>query len=433
MGNFGSSDGDGGELVAAMEVLGNREASEEEKRKAFVLLQNEYAPNIQDTNAYAAELTRVFAKRYTKWEGEPSVLPEDVEKYTVADRIRGLIYGQALGDAVGKATEFLTTQQVNEYYPDDFEFRPGCDVKPDSHRFMFPFGDWTDDTDQLILLLENMLQHNGKVDPKSFAKQLRSWSADGFKGLGDKGGAGLGKHTKQVLTHELFLEKPLTASRSVWEFGGKKSAPNGAVMRTAITGVSGFWNKEFVERNTITACQVTHADPRCTVSCLVVSLVAAGLIHGKQNPMDIIGDELAESVSRFYKCGGNQAAATELDFHMNVSSIDQLQLGGGYGIGYTFKCAGCAIWAIRQAVFRVSEGQTQQGAFKHIIQEITRCGGDADTNAAPAGALIGAYIGFTNLPKDWVNELAYGAWLEAWVQKILYMLDLPISQRECED
>ena len=42
----------------------------------------------------------------------------------------------------------------------------------------------------------------------------------------------------------------------------RKVAPNGAVMRTSITGIYMFNDIQAVIENTLSFCTVTHADPR---------------------------------------------------------------------------------------------------------------------------------------------------------------------------
>ena len=64
----------------------------------------------------------------------------------------------ALGDAVGVATEFLSKEKVEENYKWEEDWGPGREkVFCDTHRMTFPKGDWTDDTDQAIVLLRLFL------------------------------------------------------------------------------------------------------------------------------------------------------------------------------------------------------------------------------------------------------------------------------------
>ena len=40
-------------------------------------------------------------------------------------------------------------------------------------------GDWTDDTDQMILLLQSILEFHGDVYPVDFAQRLKNWVQKG--------------------------------------------------------------------------------------------------------------------------------------------------------------------------------------------------------------------------------------------------------------
>jgi len=88
-------------------------------------------------------------------------------------------------------------------------------------------GDWTDDTDQMILILDSLLEHNLQADRVDFAKRLYHWMDFGFEELGDAGGCGIGFTVHRVLTHKVFLEDPHEAARQIWEKYDKNLAANG--------------------------------------------------------------------------------------------------------------------------------------------------------------------------------------------------------------
>jgi ADP-ribosylglycohydrolase len=134
---------------------------------------------------------------------------------------------------------------------------------------VFATGDWTDDTDQLLLILQSLLEAGGRADPSNFGAKLSAWMENGFAELGDQGGAGLGRTTKNVLTHPDFARDPHAAARAVWEGGSRRAAPNGAVMRTAVTGIPAFWDPETVEANTLGRSHQAVLS-LCVACCLVV-------------------------------------------------------------------------------------------------------------------------------------------------------------------
>ena len=247
-------------------------------------------------------------------------------------------------------------------------------------------------------------RYNGPV----FANKLLSWKEKGFEGLGDASGAGCGQSTVAVMRHTDFTTDPRVATTAVWESGGRKMAPNGAVMCTAITGVPFFWDKDIVHANTLDFCQATHADPRCAVSCLVVTdLVRQILVQVSsaascesyvltdQSVQDMLTQAVSTSLQVVTDLDHN--AVEELSFHTNVSDLKDLKLDECGKIGYTYKCMGSALWALRTAVAKTKVMPTRD-AVEQVLQELVRAGGDAYTNGAVAGALLDVTIGMTLLP-----------------------------------
>ena len=52
-------------------------------------------------------------------------------------------------------------------------------------------------------------------------------------------------------------------------------------MRTSVLGIHDFGNIDEVISNTMAACKVTHADPRCVASCVAVTTAVAIMLQGK--------------------------------------------------------------------------------------------------------------------------------------------------------
>lgn len=69
------------------------------------------------------------------------------------DKLKGCIYGAAIGDAIGLATEFFTKEEAKQLYgigPIAFGTDKGYAFYADSHRLRCDEGEWTDDTGKRI-------------------------------------------------------------------------------------------------------------------------------------------------------------------------------------------------------------------------------------------------------------------------------------------
>jgi len=354
----------------------------------------------------------------------PPSLPSKIKPLTVpnrppdlADKIVGLIYGQAVGDTVGLATEFLDKEKAQYYYPNkviDYN-----DYVLDRHRCKWAnkqgvVADWTDDTDQFLLILDNMVSHNGQVDVHDFAARCRYWVNFGFTELGDTLPLGVGRNFGSVVSSEGFVNDPLRVSEAQWRNGGCKSAANGSVMRTSILGLLDFWDEAKVIENTTKICQVTHFDPRCVACSIVTTLIVSQLVQGEPDVEKIIEHSLSKGRSVLTDESHLQ------DFNKFFSkdiTVEGLELN--HLIGYTFKPIACAIYALRKASRELNqENKDKVEIFRDIITEFTLEAGDADTNCAVIGAILGCYMGKHCIPPEWLKFDNYD-WLKERINRVL--------------
>ena len=106
---------------------------------------------------------------------------------TIKDRIKGCVYGQAIGDALGLGTEFMSREEVRRCYPDGLE-RYDQMIR-DDHRSRWKPGSWTDDTDMMVCIAK------ARRDNHFDLHQV----ACNFKGWFDGNPLGIGRHTYNVL------------------------------------------------------------------------------------------------------------------------------------------------------------------------------------------------------------------------------------------
>lgn len=83
----------------------------------------------------------------------------------------GCLYGQAIGDALGLGSEFMSKSKVADTYPDGLS-RYGQIIQ-DNHRSRWEKGEWTDDTDMMLCIMDGF--DDGRFDTNRIAKNFKNW------------------------------------------------------------------------------------------------------------------------------------------------------------------------------------------------------------------------------------------------------------------
>ncbi|KAL3851757.1 hypothetical protein ACJMK2_015468 [Sinanodonta woodiana] len=347
------------------------------------------------------------------------------EVHQTYDRIYATIYGQCVGDAIGLLTEGLNRDEIKKHYKEVLSRLEFVHKKmfPDSHRRRWDQGDWTDETDQMILILQMLLKNKGMVEPVDFAKRLMEWSEQGFRELGDVTCPGLCSQVRSVILHPQFSETPQKAAEIVWRDSGKLAASNSAVARISVIGIHMYSQLGQVIKNALDVCRFTHADPRCEASCIAVAVAIALMLQkddkflkkNGQLDIDSVIDECFTFASRLLP---TDTQKKELRFYLYCTSVKSLKLNEPGRASYTYKALGAGFWALKQKDFR------------QAVQDIVLEGGDADANAAVAGAMLGCKLGLDELPKTWIENLKNRLWLDELIDQYFDMMERKRNTKE---
>lgn len=364
----------------------------------------------------------------------------------VTDKIFGCIIGSAVGDTIGLYTEFLSKVQSHRRYGDrGFTLlEPRTEPFPDAHRLQFEPCGWTDDTDQALLILLAFLENRTKGTEfnlaQDFAARLKIWVNSGLPAL-DRPAFDIGINVGAVAGSAHFLRDPLKCATERWIKGGRKAAPNGSLMRTHPIGVIGVnLTEEQSWRLSADVGRTTHVDPRCVVACCISVGLIRQILRGQiktENNMDAAIERAYEWVRKQPEIMNPDPSAgltqnqvrqhldrQEFERHVYAKTLEEIRLDDELQMGYVYKCLGSAVLLLRRAIQQVSSAPVAVGMvakaqlFEKLIIQLIMEGGDADTNGAAAGALLGAFLGYANLPSHWKLGLAHNDWLMAKTERL---------------
>jgi ADP-ribosyl-[dinitrogen reductase] hydrolase len=311
--------------------------------------------------------------------------------------VAGSLYGLAVGDALGTTLEF---QKLAAPPFPTLATGPHRDVVGQG-PFRLAAGQITDDT-QMALCLFASLVERGDFDQADVAARYLGWRGSAFD---------IGAQTAAAIDMLAAGVAPATAGRAVWDGRDRQPAGNGALMRTAPIGALLGIDGSLRRRASIDDAMITHADPRCVLASAALN-GAIGLAVMKRPsapppPSMLVAHAQSEisGVAQGLTAASPElaplilAAADALRDDLRLAAADDPEL---YGPDvHLHDHQGFVRVAFRLAFWELLHAPTFEAALIDVVNR----GGDTDTNAAVAGALLGAYHGIDAIPDRWLHPV----------------------------
>lgn len=270
------------------------------------------------------------------------------------NKIKGALFGLAIGDALGGTTEFLTKEEIKRIYG-RVEDIVGGGV------WGLEKGETTDDTAMTLGVARGILKNpQNPIEPigKEFLKWYDSKPRD------------VGAIISTVL-NSYNGDWEEAAKQAHFQYLNERSAGNGSLMRCLPIALA-YNDIHRIEEISRKQSKMTHYDSLADDACVIYNRIAFHVLHGK---------------------GLNETINAEIQGTAYESSLNGEKPScppDGFVVN-TFK------WVLYWLLTCNSYGDVVIGAANE--------GNDSDTVAAIAGGLAGLECGFDGLPKEYCELL----------------------------
>ena len=282
------------------------------------------------------------------------------------DRAKGCLFGQVVGDNLGGLVEFEPEERIARLYPDGVR-----DLQDGGGTWDILAGQATDDS-ELALALARTLLETGRYDREAVATAYGNWYESGPFDIG----CTIGRALSAAATADTGCKAEASSSQAKSD-----SQANGSLMR--ISPIS-IWARqpEVADRFAREDSGLTHPNQVCVDACGVFAAAIAEGIHSGDR-REMLRVALAQTLTDPVKDALAQAA------------------NGEAPQGYYGGKSGWVLLALQNAFYHLQRGKSVEEALVETVGK----GGDTDTNAAIAGALLGAADGLCTIPQRWIMPI----------------------------
>ena len=262
-------------------------------------------------------------------------------------RALGCLLGQVIGDSLGSLVEFRSAAQIAQSHPG------GVRDLADGGSYHTIAGQPTDDSELAITLARSIVFHRDYL-PEKTKDAYRAW----------------------LMTRP--IDVGVTTERGLLGQHTAESESNGSLMRVSPIGIWAAGDPARAARAAREDSALTHPNPVCVEACAgYCAAIAAGVAGATVREM--LATALAHSSGAARAAIERGAAGAQPEYEKNI---------------------GWVVIALQNAFFHLGKS-----GFESTLLATVASGGDTDTNAAIAGALLGAAHGREAVPPRWILPL----------------------------
>lgn len=298
------------------------------------------------------------------------------------DRCKGSFIGLAIGDALGTTNEFANGNDIIT-----------IETIVGGGPFNLEAGQWTDDTSMALCLAQSLIEKG--FDAKDQLQKYYKWFSDGyFSSTGQC--FDIGNITESALHKFLHTEDALSGRTDEFSSG------NGSLMRLSPAVIKYVKDPHKAINAAVMQSVTTHGSPVCVEAC---SLMAEFLLEcyyhdDSKNSKNVF----SEKILRGYADKDILSIKNFEYFNKTFSQVFRSN-------GYVASSLEFALWCFHNT-----------DSFRDCVLLAANSGGDADTNAAIAGQIAGAFYGYSSIPEEWLDKLYMHDDMVTMTHKLLKMV-----------
>ncbi|MGQ9643784.1 MAG: ADP-ribosylglycohydrolase family protein [Ignavibacterium sp.] len=305
-----------------------------------------------------------------------------------SEKIKSVLFGVAVGDALGVPVEFKSRQTIKQ--------NPVIDMIGYG-TYNLPPGTWSDDSSLTFCLAEALTKDfDLNTIGQNFVKwyQENYWTPHGHV-------FDIGIVTRQAIIRLAKGEKPELA-------GGFEESDNGngSLMRI-LPLLFYLLDKPISERYDITkkVSSITHGHIRSVIACFYYLEFAKQIIEGKDK-FEIYRNLQTEVLNYFTTLTINQTEIALFD-RLLKSDIHKLNENQIQSSGYVLHTLEASIWCLLTT-----------DNYKEAVLKAVNLGNDTDTTGAVTGGLEGLLYGIDNIPTNWIKQIARNDEIENLAERL---------------